>query len=99
MTLAVTCLLASTSAQEVSIPDPGLNSSIRDALQKPVGPLTGQDLLGLTALNAIGRIMTSTNLAEWSELGVTTNTLGKIVFADVTAHLSPWKFYRTRIIP
>jgi hypothetical protein len=36
---------APTLAQEVSIPDPGLNAAIRDALQKPSGPLTQQDLL------------------------------------------------------
>lgn len=42
-------------AQEVSIPDPGLNAAIRDALLKPNGPLTGQDLLSLTVLNACCR--------------------------------------------
>jgi len=43
---------ASTLAQEVSIPDPGLTAAIRDALNKPSGPLTEQDLLGLTNLDA-----------------------------------------------
>ncbi len=42
-------------AQEVSIPDPGLNAAIREVLQKPTGPLTGQDLLSLTNLNARDR--------------------------------------------
>src|SRR5262249_23950953 len=37
---------------EVSIPDPGLNAAVREALQKPSGPLTEQDLLGLEVLNA-----------------------------------------------
>jgi len=46
-------------AQEVSIPDPGLNAVIREALQKPVGPLTGQDLLSLTNLNARDRNVSS----------------------------------------
>src|SRR5262245_3069817 len=41
-----------TRAQDVSIPDPGLNDAVRDALQKPSGPLTEQDLLSLTNLNA-----------------------------------------------
>ncbi|PYV34767.1 MAG: hypothetical protein DMG09_20710, partial [Acidobacteria bacterium] len=45
-------LAASTVAQEVSIPDPGLNATIREVLQKPIGPLTEQDLLSLTNLNA-----------------------------------------------
>jgi hypothetical protein len=44
---------ASTKAQEVSIPDPGLNGAIRAALNKPVGPLTEQDLLSVTFLNAV----------------------------------------------
>lgn len=42
-------------AQEVTIPDPGLNAAIRDALQKPNGPLTEQDLLTLTNLSALSR--------------------------------------------
>ncbi|MDB6027170.1 MAG: hypothetical protein JWM68_3393 [Verrucomicrobiales bacterium] len=45
----------STFAQDVSIPDPGLNAAIRDALQKPVGQLTQQDMLELTTLSAQGR--------------------------------------------
>jgi formylglycine-generating enzyme required for sulfatase activity len=53
--LALTNLVSSTLAQEVSIPDPGLNSAIREALQKPDGPFTEQDLLSLTNLNARGR--------------------------------------------
>ena len=39
----------------MSIPDPGLNAAIREALQKPTGPLTQQDLLSLTNLNASSR--------------------------------------------
>jgi internalin A len=42
-------------AQEVFIPDPGLNAAVREALPKPNGPLTEQDLLGLTNLNASSR--------------------------------------------
>src|SRR5436309_1008911 len=42
-------------AQEVSIPDPGLNAAIREALQKPFDPLTEQDLLSLTNLDASRR--------------------------------------------
>lgn len=43
---------ASSTAQEVFIPDPGLNAAIREALQKPAGPLTEQDLLRLTVLGS-----------------------------------------------
>src|SRR6266581_4467705 len=47
--------LASALAQEVSIPDPGLDAAIRAALQKPFGPLTEQDMLSLTNLDASRR--------------------------------------------
>lgn len=43
------------SAQEVSLPDPGLNAAVRDALQKPNGPLTQADLLSLNFLGACCR--------------------------------------------
>src|SRR5437870_3192223 len=60
--LAVGVFLAiviNSLAQEVSIPDPGLNAAIRDELQKSAGPLTAQDLLSLTNLYASGRGVTS----------------------------------------
>jgi formylglycine-generating enzyme required for sulfatase activity len=53
--LALAIPATSALAQEVSIPDPGLNAAIRAALQKPAGPLTEQDLLTLTNLNASRR--------------------------------------------
>ena len=53
--LASASFVATTLAQEVSIPDPGLNAAIRAALQRPFGPLTEQDLLNLTNLNARSR--------------------------------------------
>ena len=57
--LALTSFVASTLAQDVSVPDPGLNSAIRAALQKPNGPLTQQDLLSLTNLDASRRNVSS----------------------------------------
>lgn len=48
------------SAQEVNIPDPNLNAVVRATLQKTVGPLTPQDLLGLT--NLLGTFRNITNL-------------------------------------
>src|SRR6266403_6382443 len=50
--LVLTSLITTTQAQQVSIPDSGLNAAIREALQKPAGPLTAQDLLSLTNLYA-----------------------------------------------
>src|SRR5882672_5671397 len=54
-TLVLTGFMVSAHAQEVSIPDPGLNAAVRAALQKPSGPLTEQDLLTLTNLDASRR--------------------------------------------
>ena len=51
----LTGVVLPTHAQEISIPDPGLKAAIREALQKPGGPLTEQDLLTLTNLNASRR--------------------------------------------
>ena len=51
----LTRFVESAVAQEVSIPDAGLNAAIREALQKPNGPLTEEDLLSLTDLDASRR--------------------------------------------
>src|SRR5260370_25955639 len=53
--LFLTSFLASALGHEVSIPDPGLNAAILDALGKPSGPLTVQDMLSLTNLDASRR--------------------------------------------
>src|SRR6476660_1527872 len=58
-TLVFTSFLALIRAQEVSIPDPNFNAVIREALQKPNGPLTQSDMLGLTGLSAIFRNITN----------------------------------------
>ena len=54
-TAMLTGFIGAAWAQDVSIPDPGLNAAIRDALHKPNGPLTEQDLLSLTNLDASHR--------------------------------------------
>jgi len=48
-----------TLAQEVQVPDPGLNVAIRLALGNPNGPLTVQEMLSLTHLNASRRNVSS----------------------------------------
>ena len=53
--LVVTSFVKNVLAQEVSIPDARLNAAIREALQQGSEPLTVQDLLSLTYLNASGR--------------------------------------------
>ena len=66
--LALTRFTASTAAQEVTVPDPDLNAVIHATLQKPNGPLTAQDLLGLTNLQACCR-----NIASLSGLEAARN--------------------------
>jgi hypothetical protein len=136
LTLLVLASFATTTlAQEVQIPDPGLNAAIREALEKPNGPLTelsetlaatnlaatvaslrnqgvsvftyplaiqlvrprtlvGAFQFGITGPPGVYAVLGSTDLAVWSALGVATNSLGSINFTDVTANLSPQKFYR-----
>ncbi len=55
LALVLTSFSISIRAQNISIPDPGLDAAIRAALQKPTGPLSQQDLLNLTNLDASGR--------------------------------------------
>jgi len=57
--LVLTAFAASAPAQEVTIPDPGLNAAIRAALHKPFEPLSEQDMLSLTNLNASRRSVSS----------------------------------------
>src|SRR5690349_11711077 len=53
--LTAACIQCAAVAQEVLFPDSGLNDAIRGALQKPSGPLTVEDLLTLTNLDASNR--------------------------------------------
>jgi formylglycine-generating enzyme required for sulfatase activity len=68
----------------VSIPDPGLNSAIRDALHKPIEPLTDQDLLSLTSLDAQRRGIRSLEGLEaalnLASLNLSSNLLGGFSF-------------------
>src|SRR5258707_12906493 len=57
--LVLTTLMATAQAQVVSVPDPGLNAAMRDALQKPAGPVTALDLLSLTNLSSFGKRVSS----------------------------------------
>jgi len=57
--LASGCFAVSTMAQEILIPDPNFNAVIREALQKPTGPVTQADMLSLTGLSAIFRNITN----------------------------------------
>ena len=53
-------------------------------------PLTGAFQLGITGSPGVYTVLGSTDLAVWDDVGVATN------FTDVSAHLSPRKFYSVR---
>jgi hypothetical protein len=59
-------------------------------------PLTGAFQIAITGPPGVYTVLGSTNLALWSELSITTNTLGSAVFTDVTSSASQRKFYRAR---
>src|SRR6266536_2093765 len=90
--MMLTCLMATTRAQEVSIPDPGLNAAIRDALQKPSGPLTEQDLLRLTNLNACCRSVSSVEGLQAARnligLDLDSNSLSNFAIANALTNLA-----------
>jgi formylglycine-generating enzyme required for sulfatase activity len=62
-------------------------------LRQPIGAFQ----FAITGPPGVYTILGSTDLAAWSGLGVTSNGLGRIVFTDVTAHLTPQKFYRAQL--
>jgi formylglycine-generating enzyme required for sulfatase activity len=90
--LALTSFLTAATAQEVIIPDPGLNTAIRAALQKPSGPLTEQDLLSLTFLSAGGRSITNAaGLEAARNLGIldlNNNSITNFQITDALTNLS-----------
>src|SRR3954465_3357366 len=100
--LSLSTLAASSPAQEVSIPDPNLNAAIHEALGKPAGPLTQQDMLGLTGLSAIFRNITNVQGLEAAQnlvaldlqdnriadVNLLTN-LTRLVFLDVSENRFP----------
>jgi formylglycine-generating enzyme required for sulfatase activity len=65
--LTLGSLTASTLAQEIIIPDPNFNAVIREALQKPNGPLTQADMLSLTNLGAVFRNITNVQGLETAQ--------------------------------
>ncbi len=64
-----------------------------------IRPLVGAIQFGIIGPPGVYTVFSSTNLTNWSPLGVTTNKLGAINFTDVTSHFSPQKFYRTSSAP
>ena len=90
--LAFAGFLDSSAAQEVFIPDANLTAAIRGALQKPVGPLTQQDLLGLTNLQACCLNIKSLEGLEWARnlatLDLSANGLTNVAFPSGLSNLT-----------
>ncbi|HTH48812.1 MAG TPA: hypothetical protein VMB21_14965 [Candidatus Limnocylindria bacterium] len=97
----LTCLVFLAGAQEVPIPDPGLNSAIRQALQKPDGPLTESDLLNLTNLSAGGRDIRSVAGLEAARnlrvLDLDANSITNFAIADALTNLTILDLFGNRL--
>jgi formylglycine-generating enzyme required for sulfatase activity len=98
-TLVVTGFMA--LAQEVSVPDPGLNAAIREALQKPAGPLTEQDLLSLSILSAGGRQIKTVEGLEAARnlriLDLDSNSLTNFPIAGALTNLAILDLFNNRL--
>jgi hypothetical protein len=81
--------VASLRDQGVSVFTYPLTIQLTSA-RKTVG---GAFEFALTGPPGIYTVLSSTNLAVFSALGITTNQLGAINFTDATSHFSPQKFY------
>jgi formylglycine-generating enzyme required for sulfatase activity len=57
-------------------------------------PLIGAFKFGIKGPPGAYAVFASTDLANWSQIGITSNTLGAINFVDVTSHFYPQRFYR-----
>src|SRR6266540_2673006 len=90
--LALAGFVLSAFAQEVSIPDAGLNAAIRQTLQKPVGPLTEQDLLSLSSLSAGGRSISNVAGLEFARnlslLDFDNNSITNFTIASALTNLT-----------
>ena len=106
--MVLTSFTVSLPAQEVSIPDPSLNAVVRATLQKPNGPLTQSDMLGLTNLSAIFRNTTNLQGLEAAQLLVSLNlqdnriagldfptNLIRLEFLELGEHRFPHSSYQT----
>ena len=75
--------------EEVTFPDPNLEAAIREALNKPEGPITDEDLATLTELDAEGRGIIDLTGIEYcinlQELGLNFNQVSDIsILSDLT---------------
>src|SRR5689334_1475185 len=90
--LLLTSLMATAQAQVVTIPDPALNAAILAALGKSAGPLTVQDMLSLTNLNARGRGVRSLEglgaAYNLSSLNLDANRLSKLTLPSELTNLT-----------
>ncbi|MFO1512870.1 MAG: SUMF1/EgtB/PvdO family nonheme iron enzyme [Verrucomicrobiota bacterium] len=97
----MTGLLVSALAQEVAIPDPGLNAAVRAALLKPVGPLTEPDLLSLNLLSAGGRSITNVQGLEaarsLSILDLDANAITNFSIAGVLTNLTILDLFQNQL--
>jgi hypothetical protein len=61
-------------------------------MRQPIGAFQ----LTISGPPGVYTVIGSTDFAIWSELGTVTNIMGRIIFTDVAAPVSPQKFYRSQ---
>jgi Leucine-rich repeat (LRR) protein len=66
-------------AQDVTIPDAGSNAAIRAAFAKPISPLTVQDVLSLTNLDASNRSISNLTGLEFATNLLSLNLQGNLL--------------------
>src|SRR4051794_14638829 len=92
--LFLTSLFATAVAQDVSIPDPGLNAAIRDALHKTVGSITQEDMLSLTNVDAGNR-----NINSLTGLETARNLIALTLFNNhLTNFVLPSEFRKLAVL-
>ncbi|HSU53840.1 MAG TPA: hypothetical protein VLT36_07285, partial [Candidatus Dormibacteraeota bacterium] len=84
--------LAALQAQSVSVVTYPLTIQLISLRQTPAGPFQ----FAVSGPPGVYAVLGSFNLAVWTQLAVSTNTLGFIRFSDDASPLPPHKFYRAR---
>jgi hypothetical protein len=81
--------------------DPGLEAAIREAIQKPSGPIFASDLEGLTSLDASGRSIADLsgieNCVNLAELNLNSNRIADISLLSDLTSLTQLQLHKNQI--
>jgi len=68
----------------VTFPDPGLEAAVREAIEKPAGPIENTELAGLTYLSAFGR-----NISDLTGIEYCTDVTNLLLGSNQLVNLEP----------